>query len=420
MENKDFDLGIIGCGPAGYTAAFAANDKGLSVVIFEKEFVGGTCLNKGCIPTKAIIHSAEVFEDMKNAQDLGLNAEKIGFDWAKVIERKDNIVFKLRKGLELAFKNKKIEIVNSNAEVVSDELIKDENGNIFNCKKIIVATGAEPREIKGLEFDHKQILSSDDILNLKGLPKSIVIVGSGAIGIEWARIFKAFEVEVTVIEMAPHLLPLADIDVSKRLERSFKTKGIKFYLNNSVEKIEKDENKVCLTLKTGENIEAEKVLVAVGRKILDITNKNSAITILGDSFGSIQLAHFAIKQALEDINGIKFDKSLIPSVVYGNPEIAWVGKREQDLEIGSFKKSNFLISALGKAQCDDSTDGLIKILTQHDKIVGAHIMSKEASSLIQQIVIAIQNNISVEKLKEVCFAHPTYSEGIFESLFKLY
>lgn len=413
---QQFDLGIIGGGPAGYTAAFQARSKGLSVVLFEKDKVGGVCLNRGCIPTKAILHSAELYEEMKSATELGITAENLSFDYSKVVERKDKIVEKLRKSLELSLKNSGVVVVNAEAKIPSHTMKDGENqvfanGEIYECKKIITATGSKPRDFDGLRFDHKFILSSDDILNLKTLPKSIVIIGSGAIGIEWARILSAFDVEVTIVEMADHLLPLADIEVSKRVERIFKSKKIKFYTSNGVEKIENQN----VTLKSGETLTPELVLLATGRTPQPIENCDICI---GDACGKIQLAHFAIKQAVAEIANIEFNENLVPSVVYGCPEIAWIGKREQDLEEGNYKKSNILISALGKSHCDNCSDGFIKLLSQNGKIVGAHIVSKEAASLIQEITIAMQNNIAIDDLKKVCFAHPTYSEGIFECLFK--
>lgn len=413
---QQFDLGIIGGGPAGYTAAFQARSKGLSVVLFEKDKVGGVCLNRGCIPTKAILHSAELYEEMKSATELGITAENLSFDYSKVVERKDKIVEKLRKSLELSLKNSGVVVVNAEAKIPSHTMKNGENQvfaneEIYECKKIITATGSKPRDFDGLRFDHKFILSSDDILNLKTLPKSIVIIGSGAIGIEWARILSAFDVEVTIVEMADHLLPLADIEVSKRVERIFKSKKIKFYTSNGVEKIENQN----VTLKSGETLTPELVLLATGRTPQPIENCDICI---GDACGKIQLAHFAIKQAVAEIANIEFNENLVPSVVYGCPEIAWIGKREQDLDEGNYKKSNILISALGKSHCDNCSDGFIKILSQEGKIVGAHIVSKEAASLIQEITIAMQNNIAIDDLKKVCFAHPTYSEGIFECLFK--
>lgn len=419
---QQFDLGIIGGGPAGYTAAFHARTKGLSVVMFEKDKVGGVCLNRGCIPTKAILHSAELYEEMKSAEILGITAENLSFDYSKVVEHKDKVVEKLRKSLELSLKNAGVVVVNAEAEVCTlQPSIRDTNapsieqicanGETYECARVITATGSKPRDFEGLRFDHKFILSSDDILELKTLPKSIVIIGSGAIGIEWARILSAFDVEVTVVEMAEHLLPLADVEVSKRVERIFKSKKIKFYTSNGVEKV---ENRT-VTLKSGEVLTPELVLLATGRTPQPIENAEICI---GDACGKIQLAHFAIKQAVAEVSGIEFNESLVPSVVYGCPEIAWIGKREQDLEEGTYHKSNILISALGKSHCDNCSDGFIKILSQDGKIIGAHIVSKEASSLIQEIAIAMQNDLTIDDLKKVCFAHPTYSEGIFECLFR--
>ena len=419
---QQFDLGIIGGGPAGYTAAFHARTKGLSVVMFEKDKVGGVCLNRGCIPTKAILHSAELYEEMKSAEILGITAENLSFDYSKVVEHKDKVVEKLRKSLELSLKNAGVVVVNAEAEVCTPQPSLHDtnapsieqicaNGETYECARVITATGSKPRDFEGLRFDHKFILSSDDILELKTLPKSIVIIGSGAIGIEWARILSAFDVEVTVVEMAERLLPLADIEVSKRVERIFKTKKIKFYTSNGVEKVENRK----VTLKSGEVLTPELVLLATGRTPQPIENTEICI---GDACGKIQLAHFAIKQAVAEVSGIEFNESLVPSVVYGCPEIAWIGKREQDLEEGTYHKSNILISALGKSHCDNCSDGFIKILSQEGKIVGAHIVSKEASSLIQEIAIAMQNDLTIDDLKKVCFAHPTYSEGIFECLFR--
>ncbi len=408
-----YNIGIIGGGPAGYTAAFAAAKQGKKVILFEKDFLGGVCLNKGCIPTKTILHSSELYKKTLNGMDFGVNAQGISIDYKKVTERKNFVIERLRKGLELAFKNLKITVVNSEAKILSKNEI-EARGEVYNCEKIICAVGSSPRVVKGLEFDHEFLLSSDDILELKQLPRSIVIVGSGAIGTEWARIFNNFGVETTVVELASNILPLADVEVSKRLERIFKSEGIKFYTSTTIDKIENKN----LFLSNGEILSPELVLVGVGRKPNEV-EKIEGVEYIGDVSGEIQLAHFAIKQAYDVIENIDFRKDLTPSVVYGSPEIAWVGKREQDLAGQEYKKSMLLVSSLGKAQCDGETEGFIKLLTQEDKIVGGHIVSSEASALIQQILIAMQFGISAEQLKEVCFPHPTYSEGIFESLFRL-
>ena len=404
-----FDYGVIGGGPAGYSAAIYAAKEGKNVILFEKDKVGGTCLNRGCIPTKTFLHWADLYSQFKQGVKKELfRAEELGFSFEKIADEKTRVCESLRKSLELVLKTMKITVVNAEAKIENGKIIA--NNETYECKEIIVATGAKPRELKGLEFDGEFVLSSDHILNLKECPKNIVILGSGAIGIEWARIFKAFDVEVTIVEAANNLLPIADIEISKRIERIFKKEGIKFYTNTSV--VAADKNTKTVKLSNDETLETEILFVAAGR----IPSTIESNVKIGDCAGEIQLAHYATSQARNIILGIPYDKNLIPSVVYGEPEIAWVGKREQD---GDFKKINLPISALGKAQCDNATEGFIKLLLEDDKIVGAHIVSKEASALIQQLVIAMQNNIPVERLKEVCWAHPTYSEGIFEGLMRL-
>ncbi len=412
---ETFDYGIIGGGPAGYTTALYLATQGKSVVLFEKDEMGGTCLNRGCIPTKILLHVAELYQNFKNAEKFGIYAENITFDYEKVAEHKNKIVEKLRKSLELAIKKSGINVVKETAKVVSDNLI-EASGEEYSCSKIVVATGSKPRELKGLEFDHDFILSSDDILNLTKLPEKMVIVGSGAIGIEFARILSAFGVEITLVELASRLVPLADWEVSKRVERQFKMKKIKFYTETSIKSI---ENKV-VTLSNDEKIEPDCILVATGRVCADDNKyEQNNVSIIGDASAEIQLAHYAVSQAKKLVFDISFDKDLIPSVIYGSPEIAWVGEVEKQDADTEFKKVVFPISALGKAHADDSIDGFIKILAKDNKIVGASIVSNEASALIQQITIAIQNNISIDKLKEVCFAHPTYSEGIMEGIMQL-
>lgn len=416
MEN--FDLGIVGGGPAGYTAAFQARKRGMSVVLFEKDELGGVCLNRGCIPTKTILHSAEVFEQMKSAAELGIESDNLRANFSKVMEHKDKIVEKLRKNLALSLKNSGTVVIKEFAEILDSHTIKA-GGQTYHCEKIISAIGSVPSDLPAVKFDGKFILSSDDILNLKVLPKSIVIAGSGAIGTEWARIFASFGVDVTVVEFAPHLLPNADVEVSKRLERIFKVGKIKYYTSTAVEKVEIINNSVVkVYLSNGEILESHCVLLATGRKPVNC-QRIDGVSYIGDVSGSIQLAHYAIRQALDEIGQVSYDEKLIPSVIYGCPEIAWAGLREQDLAEDSYKKSVFLISALGKSHCDNCTDGFVKILSSDGLIVGAHIVSKEASALIEQLIIAMQNKIPVEKLKETCFAHPTYSEGIFESLCNL-
>ena len=408
MEKSD--IGIIGGGPAGYTLGMMYAKQGKSVIIFEKDKLGGTCLNKGCIPTKTFLHYSDLYAQFnklwKNETENVTNINKYLPPFEKIVEKKNQTVEKIRKSLELAVKN-------SGAKTIyADACVKDKNtvsadGIDYVFDKIVIATGAKPRVIAGLEYDGEFIISSDDILDLQTLPASILIVGSGAIGIEWARILSNFGAEVTVVEIAEHLIPPADIEVSKRIERIFKQNKIKFYLNDCVESV----NNRTVKLKSGAELNPEKILVAVGRT--PVCPKCDCENVIGDACGEIQLAHYAIHQAKSEALGIPFDKKLVPSVIYGEPEIAWIGIREQDMDYDC-KKVILPITALGKAWCDDSTDGFIKLITKNNKILGAHIISKEASSLIHIILLAIQKGLSTDDIKEICFAHPTYAEGIFE------
>ena len=410
-----FDIGIIGGGPAGYTSALYYAKQNKTVVLFEKDEIGGTCLNKGCIPTKAFLHIAELYDQIKKSSEIGINSGELTLDFEKIKSYKNNIITKLRKGLELSLKNAKVTIIKEKAEIKKSGIITT-GDNEFECKDIIIATGSKPRSIKGLEFDHKFILSSDDILELESLPKNILIIGSGAIGIEWSRILSSFGVEVSIAEIADRLCPQADWEVSKRIERQFKTKKIKIYTSSSISNI----NNKKVTLSSGETIEPEYILISAGREINNDIKNDFGYPVIGDASAEIMLAHYAISQSKELVLNIPFKRDLIPSVIYGEPEIAWIGNVSKNKEEDEqYNKSMLLISSLGKSHCDNSTDGFIKILEKDGKIKGASIISKEASGLIQQIAIAMTNNLTVEDLKKVCFAHPTYSEGIFEGIMNL-
>lgn len=412
MENK-FDLGIIGSGPAGFTLALLAVEKGLKVVLFEKDKIGGVCLNKGCIPTKTIMHSAELYKDIKNAENIGIIANDVKFDFAKVMERKNKVVEMLRNALTKNLQSKGVQIVEGEAKVVAEKTV-EANGETYGCEKIVMATGSTPKALRGYEYDHEFILNSDDLFEIKEAPKSVVIIGAGAEGIEWARIFKDIDVDVTVVEATGKVLSIADDEVSKYVERMFKMRKIGLKLSTTVEKIE--DKKV--TLSNGEVLEPDFVLVAIGRT----PNKpevKGKVTFLGDACGQLMLANFGMYQARALMSETPFNNVFIPSVVYGIPEIAWIGANEQDLPVGSYKKTVLPIRTLGKAHCDNDIEGFIKVLSYEDKIIGAHIISKEASALIHEFAIAMQNEISLEDLKQVCFAHPTYSEGVYESILAL-
>lgn len=420
-----FDLGIIGAGPAGYAAAVRASQKGLSVVLFEKEHVGGTCLNKGCIPTKTILHSCKLVAELKNTAKFGVSAENISFDFEKIQERQKSVSEKIRKSLTALIKSYGVTIVEEEAKIENNNKI-----NGYEVKNIIIATGSKPNVIKFKgNYSEDFVLTSDDILNKTTLPNSILIVGSGAIGIEWARIFSTLGVKVTVVEMLNQLVPTADYEVSERLVRLFKKSRIDFYTQTVIEEI----NDKTVKLSNGKEIDVDCVLLGAGRKTDTIEvdknfkTKNDNIYAIGDVNRLSMLAHSAMKQAEElidyivDGKEVSFDKKLVPSVIYGAPEIASIGATEQELrEVGvEYKKSFFPISALGKAYADDKIDGFIKILANDNQILGTHIVSEEASAMIEQIAIAMAMKLAPKELYKVIFAHPTYSEGVAECILGL-
>lgn len=425
-----FDIGIIGVGPAGYTAAIRASQKGLSVVLFEKNKIGGTCLNRGCIPTKTILHSCNLLSELKNISKCGITAENISFDFAKIQERQKAISEKIRKSLTQLIKSYGITIVEEEAFIESDNLIKTSCGNSYEVKNIIIATGSMPNIIKfSGNYEENFVLTSDDILNMTELPQSILIVGSGAIGIEWARILSSLGVKVTIVEMLEKIIPTADYEISERVVRLLKKARIDFYTSTTIKEI---QNK-SVTLSNDKTIDVDCILLGAGRKTNTIEVDNNFKTdkqniyAIGDTNRISMLAHSAMCQAEQVIEHIisgkeiNFDQNLVPSVIYGVPEIASIGRTEQQLQAENieYKKSFFPISALGKAYADDKIEGFIKVLATDKEILGAHIISEEASAMIQQIAIAMTNKISPKELQNVIYAHPTYSEGLFESILGL-
>jgi len=449
---KVFDIGIIGLGPAGHKAALEALRAGFSVIAFEKSKPGGTCLNLGCVPTKAILHSSEIFAGLRSLTKEGLEpCIEACFQGIKeaeicnikgIYERKNKITEKFCSAIKKDLTAKGLALVEFEAKIKEEDdgfkIISD--GRTYNARNIIIATGSAPFELPSLKFDHKNILNSDDVLNLDKCPKSVVIVGSGAIGIEWARIFSNLGCKTAIVEKAENLLPESDRDVSKRILRMFKMAKIQAYTGDEVIKFEDG----IAHLKSGKELECEKILVAVGRRRIfpeiefkdkdcklsvnaDGTTNFGQIYAIGDAIAKKMLAHTANAQAVRVIEKIKTRKCAglsdleIPSVVYGEPEIASIGLREQDLpddyiNNSDYKIYNLPLTFLAKAWCDGAIDGFIKIITKCDKIIGAHIISKEASALVTQIQIAMKAGMSLKDLQEVIFAHPTYSEGISEAL----
>lgn len=424
-----FDIGIIGSGPAGYVAAIRASQRGLSVVLFEKNQIGGTCLNRGCIPTKTILHTCNVLSELKNSSKLGISTDNISFDFSKIQERQKTISEKIRKSLTTLIKSYGVNIVEEEATIEGNNTIKTPT-NSYEVKNIIIATGSKPNRIKfNGNYDENFVMTSDDVLNMTELPTNILIVGTGAIGIEWARILSILGVKVTLVEMMDKVIPTADYEISERVVRLLKKSRIDFYTSTTIQEIQGK----TVTLSNGKTLEVDCILLGAGRKTNTIevdknfkTDKENVFAI-GDVNRVSMLAHSGMKQAEEVIEYIvsgkecHFDRELVPAVIYGTPEIASIGKTEQELQASGveYKKSLFPISALGKAYADDKIEGFVKILATEDEILGAHIISEEASAMIQQVAIAMANKLSPKNVQEVIFAHPTYSEALLEGILAL-
>ncbi len=401
---EKFDVAVVGLGPAGLKFAQLALKAGLSVICFEKNFAGGTCLNVGCIPTKSFLHDATYRAT-----------------WEGASARAEKIVKTFRGAIEKSLTAQGAKIINAEAEILDSNIVSALDTQ-YTADKIICATGSQQAQIKGLEPDGEFLLTSDDIFKLSTPPKNVLIIGSGAIGIEWARIFSSFNSAVTIVEKAQNLLPAMDISISKRIERILRTRKIKFYTNCAVANIE--DKKV--TLENGEIIEPDAVLVAIGR-VPSCPDLPDGVFAIGDASPVLMLAHSAEAQAVSLFNHLYKNKNLaeispleIPSIIYGTPEIASIGIKEQDIkDLENYKIYNYPLLKLAKAHCDNQIEGFVKIIATLDgEIKGAHIVSLEASSLISQIQIAMKGKLKVDDIKEIIFAHPTLSEAIKEALFE--
>lgn len=442
--SKEFDIVFIGSGPAGYTGAIRAGQLGKSVCVIEAGFIGGVCLNRGCIPTKSLLHSSQIYADLKHAEKYGVTVENASYDLSKMLELRANTVEKVRGSLERTLKNNGAEIIKGLAKL-------DENGNLtvhakdetleIKYKNLVIATGSKPRMLPDLPKD--KVLNSDTILAQTILPEKTLIIGSGAIGTEWARILNALGKQVCVVEMAQKLAPAMDESVSDTLARIFKKQKIEFYTGVSIEKYE--ENKAFLS--NGKEVEYDKILVAIGRvpnlfgldnvpfekdrgflKVDENFKTNfDNIYSVGDITGKQMLAHTASAQSKKLVEYLFENKKIdinyqnIPAIIYGKPEIATVGYTEQALrETGAdYRVSKLPLTIAAKAFIDGEIDGMVKVMSIDDVIVGAAVVANDASGLLQQLVNAIQTKTPISKLNETIYAHPTTSEAISEAVLSL-
>lgn len=449
MEQKKFDIAVIGGGPGGYPAAIKAAQSGKSVALIEAKELGGTCLNRGCIPSKALIAGAEVLQQIQDAEEFGISVGKISFDYSKMVQRKDRVVTKVRQGLEGLIASNKITLLKGFGKFVSPNEIKvtGEDNLTIHADKIIIATGSEPRSIPAFPFDYERIHDSTSLLELKTLPKSIVIIGGGIIGCEFASLYAAFGVSVTILEMLPRIIPMEDISVSNALAAAFHKQGIVIKTGVAVASIDHAKKGVIARLVSGETFPADIALVAVGRKMNTaniglekagvVVNENGGLSVdehmetnvpgiyaIGDIASKWWLAHVASHQGLiaaSNAVGIpaRMDYNAVPSVIFTSPEIGTVGLTLEAAKEKGFQAAvgAFPFQALGKSQATAQTEGFAQVILDKrtGQILGAQVVGHNASILVAEMALAIANELTIECIAETIHAHPTVAEAWMEA-----
>ncbi|GGW33206.1 dihydrolipoyl dehydrogenase [Arenibacter certesii] len=456
---SNFDIIVLGSGPGGYVTAIRASQLGFKTAIVEKENLGGVCLNWGCIPTKALLKSAQVFEYLQHASDYGLSAEGVDKDFGAVVKRSRNVADGMSKGVQFLMKKNKIEVINGYGTLKQGKKISvksaDGKETEYSAKNIIIATGARSRELPSLPQDGKKIIGYRDAMTLDKQPKKMVVVGSGAIGIEFAYFYNAMGTEVTVVEYLPNVVPVEDEDVSKQLERSLKKAGIKIMTSSEVTKVDTSGDGVKATVKTakGEQVlEADIVLSAVGIKsnIENIgleevgiaTDKDKILVndyyqtnipgyyAIGDVVPGQALAHVASAEGilcvekLADLNVEPLDYGNIPGCTYCSPEIASVGLTEkQAIEKGyDIKVGKFPFSASGKAAASGAKDGFVKVIfdAKYGEWLGCHMIGAGVTDMIAEAVVARKLETTGHEVLKSVHPHPTMSEAVMEAVADAY
>ncbi len=460
---QEYDLVILGGGTGGYVAAIRASQLGLKTAIVEKGQLGGTCLHKGCIPSKALLRSAEVFATAKKSEDYGVVTGEVKVNFSKVQERKSKIIDTLHKGVKHLMKQGKIDVYEGIGRIlgpsifspmpgtISVEMNNGSENEMLLPKNVIIATGSRPRPLPGLEVDGKYVMTSDEALTMESLPSSIIIVGGGVIGIEWASMLSDFGTDVTVIEYADRILPTEDVEVSKEMQRLLKKKGIKLFTSAKVlpETLVKD-NGVTISAEvkgTQKEFKAEKILVSTGRQaniegiglenteiqvekgVIATTEfyqtKESHIYAIGDCIGGLQLAHVASHEgiiAVEHIAGknpAPMNYALVSRCIYSSPEAASVGLTEQEAKEKGFnvKIGKFSFRAIGKALVFGESDGFVKLIADEetDDLLGVHMIGPHVTDMITEAGLAMVLDATPWEIASTIHPHPTLSEAIGEA-----
>lgn len=452
-DTTEYDLIVIGGGPAGYAGAIRAGQLGKKVACIEMERAGGTCLNWGCIPTKALLKSAELYQKIKKADVYGLSVKEVSFDIPKVMERSRNVSAQMAKGVEFLFRKYKVDYIIGKGHVNAPGMVSitegEHKGKFFKTKAILIATGCKMRRIGGLDYDGVRVMTSREALAAKQLPKSVIIVGAGAIGVEFAYFYNAFGSKVTLVEMLPQILPVEDEEVSKTLSRSFEKQGIMMHVGTKCENFRVTKDSVKVDLVAGDSkteVEAEVLLSAIGvvanldgvlapglkpeldRNYLKVDDNYQTsikgIYAAGDIIGPPWLAHVANYEAVNAVNGMfghgkaKRVKNF-PGCTYCQPQVSSTGLTEKAAkEKGlNYKVGKFPFTASGKAVASAESEGFVKVISdaKTGEIYGAHIIGSEATELIAEYGLAVELEATIEEIHQTIHAHPTLSEAVMEA-----
>ena len=452
---EKFDLVVIGSGPGGYVAAIRAAQLGLKTAIVEKAEWGGICLNWGCIPTKALLHSATLLHQIKQASSFGIVTSEVSVDYPKIIKHSRNVAARLSKGIEFLFRKNKITPFAGSAQLTAPGKIKitgaDQGEQLLEAKHTLIATGARARAIPGVAFDGKQIISSREAMVLEQPPQSLIIIGAGAIGVEFAYFFASIGTKVTLVEMMPHILPIEDSEAVQVIEKAFKKLGIEMLTGSKVEKVEKSTKAVQIHLNSNAGsqvLEGEKALVAIGvqgnienlgleqlgvqieKGHISVDKKNYSTTVkgiyaIGDVIGPPWLAHGASAEGIAAVEGIAghpvtpVDYENVPGCTYCQPQLASVGLTEEnarqkgiDIKVGRFP-----IRANGKALAMGENEGFAKLIfdAKYGELLGAHIVAAEATELLGELNLGKTLETTADEIIRTMHAHPTISEIIKEA-----
>ena len=445
----EFDLAVIGGGPGGYAAAIRGAQSGARVCLVEAAEIGGTCLNRGCIPTKALYSSVHLLQQLRGAAEHGIQLSAPQVDFPRMLARKDAVVAKLVGGIEQLLKGWGVEIIRGQGMLEGPGRVKIRRDDVIGhirAKSIILATGSRPVKPQGLAIDGKNVLTSDEILVMKELPESLLIIGGGYIGCEFAAIFAPLGTRVALVEQLPQLLPNADRQAVREVETSFAEMGVKTFVGTSVDNLIPAVSGVSARLSDGQSLQVDKVLVAVGREpnsaglglepagvatargavVVDAGMRTSVpgVFAIGDLTGGAQLAHVAFQQAQVAVanalgGDAQVDLRVLPRVIFTFPELAQVGRTEEQCQADGLavEVGRFSLQACGKALCDGEARGQVKVVAawEDGRILGVTVVGAGAASLIAEAAVAMQQGLSAQQLSAVIHAHPTLPEALLEA-----